>query len=127
MMPAVATARLTLDNTNGKRGSTFCSATPRKGAAAPPNARPLNISIFKRGTLGSAAYLDSNTHGGARNADDVATHTNVRLSSTTGAAAPRLPANGNNMKAKHETSVSPNSNGPTLPSIFCARSAATPT
>ena len=127
-MPAVANSKVKLDSANGTRGSTFFSVTPRYGAIAPPAASPHNISAFICGTLGAAEYLDNNTHGGARNAEEVTIQTNVKPNITTGAKPlPKPTANGSSRKATHDTTVMPMINGATRPITRCARSAATPT
>src|SRR6187399_1308256 len=107
-MPAVAASKVRLDNINGRRGSTFFSVMPRYGVIAPPAARPHNNKVFRRGTLGAAAYLLSSTHGGARNADEVTTQVNINASATT---EPRCAKNGSNKNATHDKVVTQIING----------------
>src|SRR4051794_12733800 len=69
--PSTVATSVTVESTNGKRGSTPLSAMPRYGAIAEAIALPASTRVDSQGMLGVAAWRASKAHGGERNAEDV--------------------------------------------------------
>src|SRR3954454_20233211 len=79
-----AARSVSVDTTNGTRGSTPRSAMPRYGAAAPATAVPVSTSVESQGTAGLAACLPRRAQGGERRAEEVTAQTTIAARSSAG-------------------------------------------
>src|SRR5262249_19514650 len=77
-IPTVASSSVTLETTNGMRGSQSRKAIVKYGANAPAIPRPTSDNAARNGCVGLAAYLPIKTSGGARSAEDVADQRTTR-------------------------------------------------
>src|SRR5439155_25109267 len=123
--PLAVTSRLPLDKANGSRGSRSRSATVKYGARIDAKARPANESADNLGAAGAAACFISSTQAGARNAEELAAQSNVRVKNMA-----RIPPSagswGKRRNARHEKAVTAPMAGPSLPPRRPTRSTANP-